>query len=425
MREELLRHIQALSNSKLQQISALEMFAKCFHSVYGDCAFISLEVCPDAELCQVRLVFRTDEQQAVHFENFIDGDAYLQSDQLMDILDQGKPEILSHIDTDLANALANYLLPTQSAMVLPIYLDGVIRRWVLVSGIAPNQFAHVELEQAVLLSNLAGTYMARIEETEALARANSWIKKELNDIARIHSLLLPQEQIKLNGTRYATYFQSCDTAGGDYFDIVNLSELIFQNSDPEKADSWGAIIADASGHGAAAAVEVAMFDAILRTYRATHEDGPASVFNYTNRYFFTRKLRGSFITALILSYDPDTQMLTYANAGHPPALLLSPDGELHILQEADIPLGVEQDWQWQNARVRIKPGTLIVAYTDGITEAMSTDRQQFGLERLITIVRQSEDVDDCIASVRAALHAHQDGRSHTDDHALLVFKVDN
>lgn len=425
MRDELLRHIQALSNSKLQQLNALEMFAKCFHSVYGDCAFISLEVCPDEPLCQVRLVFRTDEQQQLHFDNFIDGDAYLRSAQLIELLDQERPQILQSIDNELMNALSRYSLPTESAMLIPIYLDGVISRWVLVSGIEVNQFANVELEQAVLLANLAGTYMARIEETEALARANRWIKKELNDIARIHNLLLPQEKIRINGTRYASYFQSCDTAGGDYFDIINLSQTIYRNTRSDKADSWGAIIADASGHGAAAAVEVAMFDAILRTYRGANTDGPANVFNYANQYFFTRKLRGSYITALIFSYDPKEQILTYANAGHPPALLLFPNNELVILQDAGIPLGVEQDWQWQNAQIKVEPGTMVVAYTDGITEAMSPEREQFGLKRLQDCVQQSLDVDDCIHRVRTALHAHQHGGQQTDDHALLAFKIDS
>jgi sigma-B regulation protein RsbU (phosphoserine phosphatase) len=400
------------------------MFAKCFHSVYGDCAFVSLEVCPDQPLCQVRLVFRTDDNQEVHFENLIDSEHYLQSEQLIAVLDQMKPAIVSMIEPDLQRALAAYQLPTRSAMVIPIYLDGRISRWVLVSGIAEHQFASVDLEQAVLLANLAGTYMARIEETEALARANSWIKKELNDIARIHGLLLPQEKVAIKGTSYASYFQSCDTAGGDYFDIVNLSDLIFKNAGDGKADSWGVIIADASGHGAAAAVEVAMFDAILRTYRAGQNDGPASVFNYTNHYFFTRKLRGSYITALIMSYDPQTATLTYANAGHPPALLLSPDGQLQVLQHADIPLGVEQEWQWQNMQISLEPGTLIVTYTDGITEAMSPDKEQFGMERLCNIVQQCSGVDDCIARVRAAIETHQGGGKQTDDHALLAFKID-
>jgi len=424
MRDELLKQIQALSNSKLHQIDALEMFARCFHSVYGDCAFISLEKCRDRQLCRVRLVFHTDAQEDVHFENMIDGEVYFHSEQLMALFAGEKPQILPNIDAELIKGLEKYSLPTQSAMVIPIFLDGVISRWVLVTGTAANQFAGVDLEQGVLLANLAGTYMARIEETEALARANSWIKKELNDIARIHSLLLPQEQIWINGTRYATYFQSCDTAGGDYFDIVNLSEALYRDAVPDRADSWGVIIADASGHGAAAAVEVAMFDAILRTYRGARDAGPANVLNYTNHYFFTRKLRGSFITALIFSYEPDTQTLTYANAGHPPALLLFPDGELQILRESDIPLGVEPDWQWQNMQCRVKPGTLIVAYTDGITEAMSPAKEQFGLERLISVVRQNRDVEDCITSVRNALLAHQDGGQQTDDHALLVFQID-
>lgn len=426
MKEQLLKHIQALSNSNLQQINALETFARCFDSIYGNCAFISLDAAPVAGRCQVRLVFRTDEQQAAHFDNFIDGQHYLDDPQLCEILQQNQPQIISQLHPSLLTALQTYQLPTQSMMAIPIYLDGVIARWVLVLGTSANQFAEVNLEQAILLANLAGTYMARIDETEALRQANAWIQKELDDIARIHQLLLPQEQVKIAGTHYAVLFESCDKAGGDYFDIVNLSAIYGQQLAEHQPQEWGAIIADASGHGAAAAVEVAMFDAILRTYRGSEATGPAEVFNYTNRYYFTRKLRGSFITAAILHYDPEHARLTYANAGHPPVIMLSPDGELqHLDQSAGIPLGVQQDWQWQNVTVEIKPATRLIAYTDGIIEALSPQHEQFGLERLEAVLKNgSGTVEDIIAQVRTALQQHQAGMPQGDDQALLVFEIE-
>ena len=426
MKEQLLKHIQALSNSNLQQISALETFARCFNSIYGNCAFISLDAIPVAGRCRVRLVFRTDEQQTAHFDNFIDGQHYLDDPQLCEILQQSRPQIIPQLYPSLLAALQAYELPTRSLMAIPIYLDGVIARWVLVLGTTVNQFAEVNLEQAILLANLAGTYMARIDETEALREANAWIQKELDDIARIHQLLLPQEQVKIAGTRYAVHFESCDKAGGDYFDIVNLSAIYAGQVAGTQAEEWGAIMADASGHGAAAAVEVAMFDAILRTYRGNEETGPAEVFNYTNRYYFTRKLRGSFITAAILHYDPERGCLTYANAGHPPVIMLTPAGELHHLdQSAGIPLGVQKDWQWQNVTIPVKPGTRVIAYTDGIIEALSPQHEQFGLAKLERVLQdRAGTIEDLVARVRGALRDHQAGMPQGDDQALLVFEIE-
>lgn len=425
MKAQLLKHIQALSDSNLPQISALQTFALCFNSIYGQCAFISLEAEPVVGRCQVRLVFRTDEQQAAHFDNFIATEHYLDAPPLCEILRQNQPQVFPQLPDSLVTALNDYQLPTESMMALPIFLDGVIARWVLVLGTSTNQFAEVDLEQAILLANLAGSYMARIDETEALRQANAWIQKELDDIARIHQLLLPQEQVKITGTRYAVLFESCDKAGGDYFDIVNLSKMYAHGHAETEPDVWGAIMADASGHGAASAVEVAMFDAILRTYRGSEEAGPAEVFNYTNRYFFTRKLRGSFITAAILHYDPQHRRLTYANAGHPPVIMQPPRGEIQFLDaQASIPLGVQQDWQWQDVSIEVEPATRFIVYTDGIVEALSPQHEQFGLERLLAVIEnRAGTLEDLISRVRSALQQHQAGMPRTDDQALLVFEI--
>lgn len=426
MKTDLLKHIQTLSNSKLQQFNALETFAQCFNSIYGTCAFISLEITDRQGQCRVRLVFRSDDRQASHCDNYLASERYLSDPQLSAILQQDSPQIFAQLPASLASALQGYHLPTKSMMVIPIFLDGEIAQWVLVLGTSHNQFAEVNLDQAILLANLAGSYMARIDETEALRQANAWIAKELDDIARIHSLLLPQEQVKIVGTRYAALFESCDKAGGDYFDIVNLASLYGRSAEQQRAHEWGAIMADASGHGAAAAVEVAMFDAILRTYLSSHSAGPAEVFNYTNRYYFTRNLRGSFITATILHYDPRKACLTYANAGHPPVIMLPPRGKVRYLDEsAGIPLGVQQEWQWQDVTLQVEPGTRFIAYTDGIVDALSPQGEQFGLPRLLSVIEKASDtVEGIVRQVREALQQHQAGTPQSDDQALLALQVE-
>lgn len=170
-----------------------------------------------------------------------------------------------------------------------------------------------------------------------------------------------------------------------------------------------------------------MFDAILRTYRGGEEAGPAEVFNYSNRYFFTRKLRGSLITAAILHYEPRYRRLTYANAGHPPVIMLSPRGEIQFLDtQAGIPLGVQQDWQWQDASIEVEPATRFIVYTDGIIEALSPQHEQFGLERLLAVIEnRAGTLDDLISRVRSALQQHQAGMPRTDDQALLVFEIES
>jgi len=425
MNQQLLEHIRALSDSHLSHTNALEIFARCFHTVYGECSFVSLEQAEGVSAYRIRMIFRAGDQTSAHVENHFDDDLQFQNDQARRLIEAASASVVETIEADLQAFLQKYQLPCASLMTIPLYLDGRIHRWVFVLGEHVKQFSQVDLEQAILLANLANTYMARIDETEALASANAWIERELNDIGRLHNLLLPREDIPLNGTEVATYFSFCEVAGGDYFDLVNLSRIIDPDYPAEQADVWGLIIADASGHGAAAAVEIAMFDAVLRTYHASPENGPASVFNYTNKYFFTRTLRGSFITASILNYDPRYRRLRYASAGHPPVIMKTPDGQIvELSQNNGIPLGVDQAWEWQNTEIQIEPGTVLISYTDGLTEALSPQGKQFGMERFKQVIAST--VGTAPAYKQALIDAvqqHQAGSPQADDQALVVMRI--
>jgi len=425
MSQELLEHIRTLSDSRLSQANALQVFARCFHSVYGSSSFISLERGEEGITCRIRMIFRADAPYDAQIESHIDDVMLLQNAHAIELMDAGEARVVDAIDPSLQTIFRKHRLPDASLMAIPIFLDGEIHRWIFVLGARRGQFSQVDLEQALLLANLANTYMTRIDETEALARANNWIERELSEIGRLHNLLLPQDDIRLRGTEVASYVSFCDLAGGDYFDLANLSRIIDPEYPEETADVWGLIVADASGHGAAAAVEIAMFDAVLRTYSASPDNGPANVLNYTNKYFFTRSLRGSFITAAILNYDPRTRTLRYANAGHPPVIMKTPDGTLHELtQSSGIPLGVDPDWQWQNTSIGIEPGTILVTYTDGFTEALSPTARQFGSERFKAVVRDTtgcaQDYKDALV---AAVREHQQGSKQADDQALVVMRI--
>ncbi|MGD8926275.1 MAG: SpoIIE family protein phosphatase [Thioalkalispiraceae bacterium] len=425
MQEKLLEQIKALSNSKLGHMTALETFARCLRSVYGKCSFISFESDPKADRHLVRLIFSDREEGHAQLDNLVGQAIPIQSEQLHHITSRQVP-IVEELDPVLEKVLVNLGLPAKSMMAIPLYLDGEIKRWVLILGEEAGQFAKVELEQAILLANLAGTYMARIDETEALEQANEWIEKELDEIARIQKLLLPQETIRIKGVEVATFYSACDKAGGDYYDIANLSEMEPPVSSDEKYDAWGVIVADAAGHGAAAAVEISMLDAILRTYQGDGEQGAANVFNYANRHFFTRISRGAYITASIVGFNPVTSSLFYANAGHPPVLVITPDKRIEYLNEnTGIPLGVDPDWQWENSETNVEPGSVIISLTDGILEALSPEKEQFGLQRVEDAVLQIQGTaQDYLNAIVQAVTEHQAGHAQADDQAIVVIKIE-
>ena len=247
--------------------------------------------------------------------------------------------------------------------------------------------------------------------------------RHLDEIAGIQRQLLPgDDNGGIEDIRYAASYRPFFNVGGDYYDIVPLPAG--PGGLPGKTP-WGAIIADASGHGPAAAVEIAMMDAILRTYTGL-DTGPAAALNYINRHFFTRRIRKDFITAMVINFDPDSGLLTYANAGHHPALILgNRNRKVRVLNDnPGIPLGVTRGYEWSDTRIPAASGDTIFLYTDGIIESRSVSGEYFGRDRLESIISgcQSEP-EEIIANVTSAVDRFRRDAARTDDESMLAISI--
>jgi serine phosphatase RsbU (regulator of sigma subunit) len=175
-------------------------------------------------------------------------------------------------------------------------------------------------------------------------------------------------------------------------------------------------------------VEVAMMDAILRTYQPSQDfSGPGDVLSYINRHLFTRQLRGVFITTITFVYDSETEIFNYSSAGHLPAIIkpASKKDEVVILDQAtDIPLGIMREHTWGNAETRVKSGDCIILYTDGITESKNRSGKEFGIHGILEAV---EDISDpnpqlIVNSIMESLYKHRGTKDHVDDETILVLQ---
>ncbi len=260
-----------------------------------------------------------------------------------------------------------------------------------------------------------------------LMKANSLIRRDLEQVAEVQRKLLPPENHSVPGITLAASYTPFVSAGGDYYDIVPLLPDAENAGQLAIYPRWGAIIADVSGHGPAAAVEVAMLDAILRTY-PNLSGGPANVLNYANRHFFSRQIRGSFITAFAANYDPQTSRLTYTNAGHNPPLLKHSSSLLtEFLDASDgIPLGVDPAHTWVNVEIPMVTGDILVLYTDGVTEARNPEGEHFGPERLKALIETcTPEPQTILTTIKQALVNHRQGTAPSDDQTLVVIQIDS
>jgi sigma-B regulation protein RsbU (phosphoserine phosphatase) len=311
----------------------------------------------------------------------------------------------------------------EPATLLAIRMVGAEQQffWLVLGSQAEQRFATTDLRQAMLVVNLAASLIARPLLTRSLRAQAERQRLELESLAEIQRLLLPDEP-HIRGLDYAIHWQPADTAAGDFYDF---SVLTPDNADTEHAaDHWGCLLADVSGHGAAAAMEAVQFDAILRTYPDGGAQSPAAVLTYANRHFFSRRQRQHFLTALGLLYNPDKRCLLYVNAGHPQPLRRRGNDVETIAGSEQIPLGVLRDHTWTDQPIDVAAGDLFVLYTDGIVEARSRDGQPFGVERLRALIREgSDDPRTLLSELIGAVTGHQGSSIGHDDQTLIVLRV--
>jgi len=333
------------------------------------------------------------------------------------------PQVLSVSPIDRGLPLAQALFAPAAVLAIPLANAGDLTHWVVFASSMSKRFSQLALEQLLLHVNLAASLIVRPIALRSLTKESRRQRREIESLADIQKLLLPDNP-QIRGLEYAAHWQPAETAAGDYYEMSNLTEFAPEDFHPTGDDIWGVIVADVSGHGAAAAMEAAQFDAIMRTYRGDGPPPPAGAITYANRYFFSRRNRGHFMTVFAIIYLPDTRILSYLSAGHP-GVFLRRGREVITLGEGDqIPLGVLRDYEYHNNEIRLEPGDLLVLYTDGLTEARNGHEQMFGIDRLRQLIAEGAASPSALcAEVITAVTEHQGSAIGADDQTLIVLSI--
>ncbi len=253
-----------------------------------------------------------------------------------------------------------------------------------------------------------------IEHGHQLEEANELLDAELRSVGEVQASLLPTQIPVIPGFEGATHYKPAKRAGGDYFNVFPLPE-----------DHWGVLVADVSGHGASAAVVMAMTHAMLQI--AAEKTPPAHVLKYLNEALAGIIQSDQFVTCCYGILDLPSRKFTFALAGHPPPLMFdSSTGRVYAPEiQYGHPLGIFPEAEFAASSVTLKPGDLVLLFTDGITEAFDADHRQFGLPGLVTQLeaRGSEGPEAVRKAVLAALDEHRGGVELADDITLVVLRA--
>lgn len=215
------------------------------------------------------------------------------------------------------------------------------------------------------------------------------------------------------GIRYAARCRQLRALGGDCYDFLPLAQ-----------NNVAFAIGDASGKSLPAALMIANVQSSLRTAALFVGDEPAAVLGAVNRQLHTASLADRFATLFYGVFDAATQTLRYTNAGHNPPMVIRRDGSVAWLDAAGLPLGLFTDSRYEEGAMHLQPGDTVIAYTDGVIEAVNADGQEWGVEGIRKAAVESEvrQPDELVEVIFRALDAFSGGRQ-SDDATVVVLRA--
>jgi sigma-B regulation protein RsbU (phosphoserine phosphatase) len=260
-----------------------------------------------------------------------------------------------------------------------------------------------------------GVHLSRQHLERELRTNRDKLDKELVGAARIQLQLLPKTMPVHPAVKFGAYYQTSRHAGGDYYDVLQLS-----------GNRLGVFVADVSGHGAPAAIVMAMIRAVIHTYPGMPDD-PPSVLRYINRHFEYLWETPMYATAIYAVFDLSQKTLRISSAGHPPPLVARPGCEV---KASDVETSLCLLWNELDtipcAEYPLTPGDRWLFFTDGITDRQAPDGTMFDLERLSAALGRHSGgkPQEIVTAIVSELDEFSGGVEPEDDQTLLIVGFD-
>lgn len=235
------------------------------------------------------------------------------------------------------------------------------------------------------------------------------VRDELEVARELQEDLLPRELPPLPGYGFAHSYRTANEVGGDYYDLTPLPD-----------GRLALMVGDASGHGMAAGLVMAIANATLDT-ALDFDPSPTKVVAMLNRTLCRTGTRRTFLSVFYGVLTPETGHLEYVCAGHPFPLLRRTSGRVEELGCGSLPLGIRDPLEITPCTVTLEPGDLLFLFTDGLAEAINAPQQEaFGFDRVRDLVRTGGPPQSVHDRILRAFGEHIGHEPLRDDLTLLV-----
>jgi sigma-B regulation protein RsbU (phosphoserine phosphatase) len=295
---------------------------------------------------------------------------------------------------------------TLSEVAIPLHVDGKLIGVFTASHPELDAFPSEQLRllQALCSHVAVAVHNARRFQQERSEREE--MTREANEARKIQQALLPRCSPYIPGFAVSGLSTPAGAVGGDWYDFIPFDD-----------GRWGLVLADVSGKGTAAALLMSATRGMLRSLATAC--CPSEVLRKLNELLVNDFPSGRFVTMVYAVLDPAERTLRFASAGHLRPLLIEGADTRFLETERGLPLGIGPG-EYSEAEVQLAPGSRLLFYSDGITEATNPDDDEYGAKRLEVHFRQSNASAE---SILEDVRSFADGDGLRDDATVILVKA--
>lgn len=310
--------------------------------------------------------------------------------------------------------LAEKLKSLEVKMILPMKdADHLLGFIALTDKIAGYRYTAEDMNLLGVLSNLMVSALTNARlYIESLERIR--LQEEVNMARTIQLNLLPDRPPTLSRFKICAGSTPSRTVGGDFYDFIEIDD----------GRRIGMVIADASGKGVPAALMIAQIQAIIRS-EINNGNRIATMMRNTNTQIEMSSSAETYVTLFYAELEVATGELHYANAGHNWPIVVRTDGSYELLETGGPIIGAFPAMEYSSSSIKLNPGDLVFLFTDGLSEAMDAEENEYGEDRIrefITNLREYEP-DHIMKSILADVQVFSPVSPPADDTTIVAIKM--
>ena len=401
----------------ISKVGVTLLASTTLHQTLEDIVSLVFEAVP-ADRCMVMMRDQKNTELKVAVARLRDrvgevGEIRISRSVIDEVVANGKSVLTSDAQADPRFAGGTVMLQgVRSVLAVPLGVGANVFGIIYAdSPLADNRFTGDHLK---LLTTLASVAAIRVENArlteEQIERER--LEREQQVASEIQQRFLPSKAPQVTGYELQGISFPCYEIGGDYYDFIE-----------REGGNLIVALGDVSGKGTAAALLMSSLHAAVHA-QADANDSIVKTIAAVNRYLVESIPPNRFVTLFYAELDPKSGALAFLNAGHNPPLIVHAGGTMEQLASGGLPLGILADADFREGRTKLYPGDVLVIYSDGVSEAVNPNGEEFGATRLYEVV--ARNLDTSASGIRdrieSALTKFCQGTPAADDITLVIVK---